>query len=289
MKIQSLSVVVPNKACINDCAFCVSKMHNEDYPNKMDCNKPAFDLHLKDYMRRLEFARDNGCNTVMLTGTSEPQQNRTFLTFFGLFMKLMEKPFRTIEMQTTGVLLDDEYLRFLREHVGVNTISLSLSSLDVEANAKYNGTPTKQRVVISSLCKKIKEHEFTLRLSLNLTDEFAGLPPKQIFKVARDLGADQVTFRVLFKSDNNTPQDKWIEEHACTSETMQNLRTYILEHGKGLEILEFGAIRYSVDGLSVVIDGDCMSKKDIDRLKYLILRQDCKLYSRWDDAASLVF
>ena len=70
MKIQSLSVVVPNKKCINDCQFCVSKMHTDQYKNQMDDNLPFFDLYLKDYLERLEFARHNGCNTVMLTGNS---------------------------------------------------------------------------------------------------------------------------------------------------------------------------------------------------------------------------
>ena len=36
MKAQSLSVVVPNKRCINDCAFCVSKMSANTYKNQMD-------------------------------------------------------------------------------------------------------------------------------------------------------------------------------------------------------------------------------------------------------------
>ena len=89
MKIQSLSVVVPNKKCINDCQFCVSKMHTDQYKNQMDDNLPFFDLYLKDYLERLEFARHNGCNTVMLTGNSEPQQNRKFLTYFGMFMQMM--------------------------------------------------------------------------------------------------------------------------------------------------------------------------------------------------------
>lgn len=92
MNIQSLSVVVPNKSCINNCAFCVSKMHCDSYKNQMDDNLPFFDLYLKDYLKRLEFARHNGCNTVMLTGNSEPQQNRKFLTYFGLFMQMMQDP-----------------------------------------------------------------------------------------------------------------------------------------------------------------------------------------------------
>ena len=136
MKIQSLSVVVPNKGCINNCAFCVSKMHGDTCKNQMDDNLPFFDLYLRDYIKRLEFARHNGCNTVMLTGNSEPQQNRKFLTYFGMLMQMMRDPFQWIEMQTTGTLIDQNYLRFLRNHVGVNLISLSVSSLD---NAMNNG------------------------------------------------------------------------------------------------------------------------------------------------------
>lgn len=68
MRIQSLSIVVPNKRCVNSCDFCVSRMHGEDYPNMLDENLPFYDLYKRDYVRRLEFARDNGCNTVMLTG-----------------------------------------------------------------------------------------------------------------------------------------------------------------------------------------------------------------------------
>lgn len=132
MSVQSLSIVVPNKRCINDCAFCVSKMHCSDTKNMINDNKPFYDLYLKDYMKRLSYCKEQGINTVMLTGDSEPQQNRSFLTYFGLFMQLMDHPFHKIEMQTTGTLIDRNYLRFLRNHVGVNTIALSLSSFSSE-------------------------------------------------------------------------------------------------------------------------------------------------------------
>ena len=41
--------------------------------------------------------------------------------------------------------------------------------------------------------------------------------------------------------------------------------------------------------MSTVIDDDCMSQVPKDEYKYLILRPNCKLYSRWDDPASLIF
>lgn len=293
MKIQSLSVVVPNHRCINNCAFCVSKMHCDRYKDQMDDNLPFFDLYLKDYIKRLEFARDNGCNTVMLTGNSEPQQNRKFLTYFGMLMQMMNRPFRWIEMQTTGVLLDQNYLRFLRNHVGVNLISLSVSSMDNDMNRSIIGAQKDTMPELVLLCNEIKRYDFALRLSLNLTSEFTrySAAPQKLFQECRELGADQVTLRVLYTSGNGTPQDVWIEQNAMPSADVQVLREYVEGNGRVLGVLPHGAVKYSLDGLCVVIDGDCMDKeeKKDENYKYLILQPDCKLYSQWDDPASLIF
>lgn len=294
MKIQSLSVVVPNKKCINNCRFCVSRMHESPYKNTMDENLPFFDLYQRDYIKRLEFARDNGCNTVMLTGNSEPQQNRSFLQAFGTMNNNLSKPFRWIEMQTTGVLLDESYLRFLRNHVGVSTISVSLSAFDDDINAEYNGTLPQLKVNLRKLCALIKKYDFNLRLSVNMTDYFTGRSPEEILTYARqELLADQVTFRVLYTSTDDvnaqTPQDKWILEHGASPETLDAIKKYVTEKGRALEILEFGAVKYSVMGMSTVIDDDCMSTVPKESLKYVILQPNCKLYSKWDDPASLIF
>lgn len=289
MKIQSLSIVVPNRNCINNCGFCVSHMRCDEYKNQMDTNLPFYDLYERDYIKRLEFARDNGCNTVMLTGNSEPQQNRSFLQRFGSMNSNLAKPFRWIEMQTTGVLLDEPYLRFLRNHVGISTISLSLSALNNAVNRRYNGTKESLQVDIEQLCASIKKYDFNLRLSLNLTDYFSFKTPEEIFASCKNLGADQVIFRVLYSSGQKTIQDLWIAEHSCDTQVILNIRDYILNHGRPLEILEFGSIRYSVNGISTVLDDDCMNTVPKKELKYLILRPDCKLYTKWDDPASLLF
>jgi sulfatase maturation enzyme AslB (radical SAM superfamily) len=289
MRIQSLSVSVPGKRCINDCAFCVSKMHADRYPNMMDENKPFYDLYQKDYIQRLEFARDNGCNTVMLTGNCEPQQNRGFLERFGTINNMLERPFRWIEMQTTGVLLDESYLRFLRNHVRVSTISLSCSSFDSNENAVYNGTSPELGVDIPKLCVAIKKYDFNLRLSINLTDKFESMRVSDVFDTATKLQADQMTFRQLHVSGKNTPQDAWISEHGASMEYRDEIKRYVEGTGRPLERMEFGAVKYSVNGMSVVYDSDCMSVAVKEELKYLILRENCKLYSHWDDKASLVF
>lgn len=298
MEIQSLSVVVPNKKCMNDCQFCVSKMHCDNYKNQMDDNLPFFDLYMNDYLKRLEFARHNGCNTVMITGNSEPQQNRKFLTYFGMFMRMMRDPFQWIEMQTTGAGIDQNYLRFLRNHVGVNLISLSVSSLNVAENAGIIRCPEFKVPVLNELASEIKRYDFALRFSLNLTSAFDrdAENPGRLFEDLKEcFCADQVTLRVLYSSGNGTPQDRWIAENAASEKTVRALENYVLSHGRLLRTLPYGARKYSLHGMSVVIDTDCMAKdtakRELERenYKYLILQPDCKLYSQWDDPASLIF
>lgn len=294
MKAQSLSVVVPNPQCINTCKFCVSKMSANQYKNQMDDNLPFFDLYVKDYLKRLSFAKDNGCNTVMLTGDSEPQQNRKFLTYFGLFMQMMNDPFEWIEMQTTGILLDANYLRFLRNHVGVNVISLSISSLDDQENRNIIGFPSTVQHKICDLCAEIKKYDFTLRLSLNLSEAFGTYTPEDLFATCYELGADQITLRVLYAADGSTQPGDWVLKHQLQQSKVAELYRYITDFGVVIGKLPYGATKYSIEGMSVVLDDDCMGKKQVtaeaaDTYKYLILRPDCKLYSSWDDPASLIF
>ena len=293
MIIQSLSIAVP-AGCTNNCSFCVAHMHREDYCNQIEKNKRFTELYTKDYKKRLLFARDNGCNTVMLTGNGEPLLNQNFLEKFALWNESLPSPFRWIEIQTSGTLLNDEYLRFLRNTVGANTISLSLSSMfDSKKNAEYNRTKKGLEVDIDKLCAEIKRYDFNLRLSLNMTDVYNEVTPEEIFLRAKQLRADQVTFRKLYTSSENpdTPENKWIKEHKCSDEKFKEIEDYIKKNGKTLEVLPFGAIKYAIFELGVVVDYDCMSTevKDNGTVKYLVLRENCKLYSRWDEKGSLIF
>lgn len=289
MQIQSLSVCVP-AGCPNNCAFCVSKMKKDNYFNQIEKNVRFRDLYKRDYKRRLSFARDNGCNTVILTGNGEPSYNRRFLEDFFEWNDSLPNPFKWIELQTCGVGLDDEKLRWLR-NAGVSTISLSMSSFDNAKNAEYNGTPKGKEVDIAYLCREIRRYDFSLRLSLNMTDAFDCYETgKDIFDKIEELGANQVTFRILYTKEKGFPQDKWIEAHKASDQVHGNILHYIHENGRKLERLPFGAYRYSVDGVSTVIDDDCMAtSEEKETIRYLVLRPDCKLYTKWDDEGSLIF
>lgn len=294
MNIQSLSIVVPNKVCINHCASCPSRMHDNNYKMLFDERAADFDLRLKDYLKRLEFARDNGCNTLMLTGTSEPQQNRRFLVLFGMMMQMMANPFRSIEMQCTGAMLDEGYGGFLRRHVGLTLMALSVFSLYDSDNIEIINPPANLYVNVLEAAELVKASGMSLRMCLNMTKHFDMYAddPANLFYLMREVyRADQLTFRVLYAADDDRPENVWVRDNSASPKTVAIFRNYVKENGELLGHLPYGAAKYGVDGMSVVIDDDSMGKapEQPDSYKYLILRPDCRLYSSWDNKGSLVF
>ncbi len=307
MEIQSLSIVVPG-GCINNCPCCVSKLHTDTdtYENQLEENYQFEALYSSDFKDALEFARDNGCNAMMYTGDGEPLMNKGFMRKVVEINNQLTKPFRWNEIQTTGVFLlekakngGEKNLRWLRDYVRIKMISLSVfNPFDSDENAKCTRPKSpKAYVDIDATCAAIKKYNFGLRLSINLYNYYDGLDPAKIFEKAKQLGANQITFRVLYNVDNpQTPAEKeindWIIANKCSEDTIQSINEYIKYHGRPLERLPFGAIRYSVHGMSCVVDDDCMDSKTEEiknQVKYLILRPDCKLYTRWDDEGSMLF
>jgi hypothetical protein len=94
----------------------------------------------------------------------------------------------------------------------------------------------------------------------------------------------------LYSTTKDTGENFWIIENQMKEEWWHRLNEYVVHFGRPLNRLPFGAMKYSIWGMSTVIDEDCMNKAlDKEDLKYMILRRNCKLYSEWDDPASLIF
>ena len=294
MNIQSLSVCVPSKKCINDCKFCCSKMHTSDYEDRFS-SVGSYLQYSEDMKKRAEYARENGCNTCMLTGNNEPQQNKEFLKVFSEINRTLKYPFLNIEMQTTGAFIDDEYFDFLKHSVGVTTVAVSVACLDCdENNREMIGTSDKE-LSVSRLCQRIKNLDMNLRICLNMNDGILKGHPfttKSIIDICASLGADQILFRALWAPDLNSDQGKWIEDNVTekTFSLISELKKEIKREGRYLDTLEYGADRYDFHGFSVVIDEDSMSQdENKEAVKYLILRPNGHLYSKWDSKASLIF
>ena len=293
MVVQTISVVVPTRGCVNNCKFCVSKTHDNDYDFRL-ANKDSDDyfFYREDIKRRLKYASLHGVVTLVLTGTGEALQNTKFLTMLDGVLQELGEPFPRIELQTTGVLLTDKNLQFLRE-MGVTTISLSVSDVfDNDNNMEIISTPKPLRFTLEDVTERISKHGFNVRLSLNMTSSYDDIKdPGAFFTRARELYASQITFRELYHSDNDTEEDRWVIDNSIDESVMLSIKRYVSNNGRALYRLPFGATVYSIDGISTVIDTDCMDSKGEadDILKYLILREDGKLYSHWDDKGSIVY
>ena len=185
MKIQSFNVSVP-APCLNRCKFCVSNTRKNEKDVLKIQNSPLssievhnniysdtnFNSNIAYYKDRFEYVSER-CDTLLITSTGEPLMNKKFIEFIGIINNIIRNPFTNIEIQTSGLLLDEKYIDFLIEKVRVKTISLSLSALDINKNYEYNNpTHEKYRLDIQKICKLIKSKNLNLRLSLTLTDYY---------------------------------------------------------------------------------------------------------------------
>lgn len=294
--------------------MCVSRMHKSPYENRIDKALNNFNDSAKnDFIRRLNFAKNNGVNIVILTGEGEALQNIEFIEW--LLTSSETTKFEWIELQTSGNYLTDANLLKLKEF-GISTISLSVMDIfDYDNNSRSISKNHPENIEpLNVLCERIKKYHFNLRMSLNIWNVYSEHTVEDVFNEAVKLGVDQITFRKLYTSpENNTNQDKWIFENTSKLDlTPENpsyffvVDNYIKKNGHFLGVLPFGAKKYSVNGISTVIDDNCMSDmmyriltqklNDSDKVedgsdtyKYLILRPNCKLYTDWSDKGSLLF
>lgn len=284
MKVQSLSLVVP-ATCPNKCPFCISRMNtaNSDFSLYNNCPREMI-------KQKLEFARDNSCNILMVTSTGEVLNNKQYLIDVLDINKKLSSPFKWIELQTSGYKILDMSYSLLKTF---SWISLSMvDPLDFNNNKKIMGLSFNLEKVIFLLYSL----GINLRASINLTDVYKDYDEekwKNFFRQLNIMTFKQVTFRLLYNDGFLTNESEWIEKHAIkeTDASFLALKKYIKREGKVLSRLPFGKLKMSVDDLSVVVDDDCMAtnKENIDVYKYLILRPNGKLYTLWHDNSSLLF
>lgn len=285
-QVQSLSIVVPSW-CLNNCLFCVSKMdiRKNSYKNTFD---NITDLE-NEYIKRFEFAIQNNCDSIILTGQWEPVLNKTFLLRFGKIFEPYKKKFKKIELQTSWTTLTLEYLQILIEQIWITGISLSITDFSNKNNSIYQQTPTKYIVNLKKLCKEIKSMWLNLRISINMTDRLNKYEIKKIFDKCKEFWTDQITFRLLYKSKTKCDQNIWIDKHNISKEKYLEIKKYIKLNWKNIWKTIYWNRIYLLNNMWCIIDDDSMNSKKKIKNKYLILRENAKLYSLWNDPSSIVF
>lgn len=279
--VRSMSILVPTHGCVNACKFCVSKI-SQRKAEYDDLSKE--EMFEEMYFKQFEKVSKMGCTYAILTGTGEPIQNKPFLRMIGEMNARLENPFK-LELQTSGVMLTEENLRFLKEEVGVYLISLSVSNIfDDASNADIITIKPRLRFNLKSLCRNIKNMGFILRISLNLVNIYNDYTPEETVDRIFELGADQATFRVLWVGHDDNAISRWIKNNSVAQNYIDGVKQYCQNNGK---VIPAAYLKYQIKDLIVVIDSDCMNEHSPNEIRYLILRSDCKLYTKWDTASSL--
>jgi hypothetical protein len=279
--VRSMSILVPTHGCVNSCKFCVSKISQlkDEYS---DLSKE--EMFKEEYFKKFERVSKMGCTYAILTGTGEPIQNKPFLRMIGEFNRRLENPFK-LEIQTSGVMLNDANLDFLKNEVGVYLISLSVSDIfDDDVNASIIQMHKNVRFNMLDLCHRIKSKGFLLRLSLNLVSGYEKHSPEDIVNRLHELGIDQATFRVLWSGKDDNEISRWIKGNKVSDKFVDDIEMYCMENGKSMNT---SYPKFQLGNLSIVVDRDCMAEHSVGEIRYLILRSDCELYTRWDTKASV--
>ena len=326
--IQSLSICCPARKCINHCATCTARQHDNPYANKYSegTKYDSFE-YWNDVIKRMKYAQSKGCTTVMLTGSNEPQQDRHWLEGLWLAMQSLDEPFLNIEMQTTGAFIDYDYLKYLKA-IGLTTLAVSVFSPFSDLGNKEIEQNPDRNYSLQKLCDNAAKLGLNVRICINVTDfmtssyfnsdyaeeaiaevnkhldssfthlrnvigDKANIISDEIERILNrcsELHANQVTFRKMW-SNPGTAEAEWIHDHCKLSNIFLSAVSDIVQRkGNLICKLPYGAARYDYNGFSIVVDVDSMAKDENNiNLKYYIIRENGKMYSSWDSPASLVF
>lgn len=304
MEIQSLSICCPAQVgCINNCKTCTARQHDNPYEDKYDGTKVECFEYWEDVRKRMIYAQKQGCQTVMLTGSNEPQQNRRWLETLYYVMQSLPEKFVNIEMQTTGAFLNCDYIAYLKRF-GVTTIAVSAFNIDDDVINRDIEENADKFLKLEVLCERITSAGIILRLCLNVTDYISDAikaieDPKsfdfasevnRLLNRCEKLGADQVTFRKMW-SVSGTAEAEWIKNNCKFDDyVIRAVNKEVTNHGTLICKLPYGASRYDFRGFSIVVDTDSMAKDENNfATKYYIIRENGKMYSSWDSKASIVF
>lgn len=198
----------------------------------------------------------------------------------------MHKPYRIIELTTSGKGLNKEYLYFLRSVADITTIDLNVAAFDDARNQELAGMTEADKIELLKLTHNIHDLTFNLHLHIYLSDYFDiyQSDPKQFFEDCKN------QYHAQYLSIHYAPPvNEWLAERQTNKETYKNLIHFIGEHGVSLDQSIRAPNRDVYSWKDMIIILHQPNTIPTTPPNSLILRPDGHLYTQWDNKASLVF
>ena len=274
MRAQNLAISIPpgDKLCDKNCEYCVSRM-----TGYLKVNRALIGRNLPKVR---ELARVGQVTSVLLTGKGEPTLNEQDL--FWMMSMFADLP---LELQTNGLKLHKDFkLLEALARSGLNTLAVSIDSLA-------------QFVNYYEMLARSKEIGLLTRATINITSK---LPRDINFEWLVGLCQESYVDQLLLRNiviPNNVPSDsptaKWIQENVDQSvypRLQDELRRACEKDGMMLRRLNFGAIVYDYQGISVTYSDYCVQDaNDGKDIRSLIFMEDGHCYTSWNSMASVLF
>lgn len=249
-------------------------------------------LNLISYRDRMEFAREQGCDTLLIRGYGEPLLNKTYLEMVTTLNKQLKNPFINIELKTNGSSLiteDSNDFNFLNG-TNIKTIVLYLTCFDDFKHHRLvtEGSSNEPTMEINTVCNEIKNHNYNLRLEVYLTRWLEYLTLEDLMKSCKELGADQFTLCEMPEFDGEDEVNKWIQENSCKSGPTVARIKEVIPQLTPIGVTSKGYNIYSVNDMSFIFKSEDELKKEKNN-NDLYLLPNAKLYRQADNLGSLVF
>lgn len=270
MKATNLSISIPNYGCKKNCPYCISKMTG--YVEK----------NLKLFYRNLQkvknIAKQAEVTSVSFTSKGEILGNKNSMKVFSDILPTFTDEF-ACEIQTNGDNLTEDVINFFY-HAGLDIIAISIDRFESIDHLK-------------PIFDEINSYGLTVRLTVNLVPGAYDHTPEEYFQKCKNYNIQQISFRTIttpnFSEVVNTSAGKkayeWIENNVDDEKTNKFLyeyETYIINNGREIRELPYGAILYNVEGVSTTHFIYCIQDKSgTDNIRSLIYYEDGHLATTW--------
>src|SRR3989339_166617 len=294
LKIATLSVVVnppgqvlnvagkkvAQRRCDLDCPYCVSRttpyiagLNGESYaplPIIADWSR-----HYKRVAEGLPF----GLITSKFEATKLPKEE------LGEIMQVMKSGGLLVELQTSGLHLNEDNLYYWRES-GLHTLALSCVSFDDKVNSKIM-SKRGLRWDIDQIIRTARPMHYLIRVAVIMCK--GGVDSIDAFlaaaNAAQKAGVHQLTFRKMGTAQQIATKGgrkiaEWINQNNTPPELPQKILRFLDEKGSDKQVVPWATI-YSFKGMRVGVTAH-MNRPDMDIARHGVLQPNGRLYADWE-------
>jgi len=293
LKFQTYSIVAGTAYCNASCQFCVSKMTTDSEKIK-ELSDKTVEIDWRNFHKASRLAQLGGVTTVLITGKGEPTMYPKEIADYLIHLEPYNFPL--IELQTNGTLFQhnlytgSDYLRRWYEH-GLNTIAISIVSLDAEQNRGIYFPNKREYPSLEKTIEILHNEGFLIRLAVVGLKDHIDSPKKieQLIGYCKSYGVEQIKWTPVTKAENsvNLEVNKLIARSEIPEDRLKEIKDYVEKNGTPLMSLVHGAVVYDLHGQNFCLS-NCLTKHLGEEIRQLIFFSNGEVRYDWQYPGAII-